>query len=455
MPELTHSAIKQKGENIKMTENKKSPKKSLSTKVQLILLLVCPILMIAICSVLVWFYAAVAVDTESFSLPQEKVLPKTQISSQEEALSLFTQIIKNAFESGEVSVSLQNNVSLSEFNISGMNEAQNSFVNLFAQDLSGSMAEIFAAEEITYGEKAELISLEVTDKADEITFETDGENELYKIELLYDLPEENIADGFFTDEDSEVFSLVEERLSELVNIEAEEKTLDYIKLYAEIDYTSDKLCSMKVSRSYSVSSDVDFAGDLENLGSGSVDFNVLFERNYTVDYAGIEIEQKKIVLSPNGYDNLSVLAGVDKNAAADEYSLKFTSSDESIVTVDENGVVEAVNVSETPAIITAELKYLGNIYTDKTEVFVVVEAESVSLDKRSLDLKVGESGTLTASVKPKKATIKEVEWYSLDEAVAKVNENGNVTAVGAGETKIVAVSVNGEHAVSCTVKVTQ
>ena len=455
MQELMHSARKQKGEKKKMTENKKSSKRLSGTKMQIILLLVCPVLMIAVCSVLIWFYASVAVDGESFSLPREKVLPKTQVSAQrEDILSFFTQVLENAFESGEVHISQQNNVSVSEIS-SDMTEAQNSFFKFVVENLSGEMAAMFSSDEITYGNKAELFSLGVIDKADEFVFETDEENKLYKIELLYNLPKEDSADGFFADEDIEVFSLVEEQLGSLGSIEPKIRSLNFVKVYGEIDFTSDKLRSMKISRSYSVCSDVEFAGDLEALGSVDTYFNVLFERNYTVDYAGIEIEQDEIILTANGYDNLSVIAGVDKNASADDFSLVFTSSDESIATVDENGVVEAVNISETPAIITAELKYLGNTYKDETKVFVVVEAESVSLSKRSLEIKAGETHTLTATVKPKKATIKDVDWYSLDEAVATVDENGVVTAVSAGETKIVAVSVNGGHTVSCTVTVTQ
>ena len=438
-----------------MAENKKSPEKRLGTKMQIILLLVCPVLMIAICSVLIWFYAAVAVDDESFSVPEEKIPPKTQISSQEEMLSLFSKVLKDAFESGEISVSQQNNISEFEIHTTGMNKAQESLVGLFAEGLSGEMTAMFSSDVVVYGEKAELISPDVTHKADELTFETDEENKLYKIELLYDLPEGDIADGFFADEDSNVFARVKEQLSSVCSIDAEERTLNYIRVYAEIDYTSEKLCSMKISRSYSLGADVEFSGDLETLGKSDTSLNVLFEKNYTVEYAGIEIAQDEIILTANGYDNLSVIAGVDENASAEDFSLVFTSSDENIATVDENGVVEAVNVSETPAIITAELKYLGNTYTDEVEVFVVVETERVSLDKRSIEMKSGESSVLTATVKPKNATIKDVQWYSLDTAVATVDENGVVTAVAEGETKIVAVSVNGSHTVSCNVKVTQ
>lgn len=64
--------------------------------------------------------------------------------------------------------------------------------------------------------------------------------------------------------------------------------------------------------------------------------------------------------------------------------------------------MEAVSVSETPVTVTAELKYLGKTYKDEVRVFVVHEAESVSLDKRKLEIKAGESTALSATVKPKR-----------------------------------------------------
>ena len=449
-----HSESKQREEKKKMAENKKSSKKLSGTKLQIILLIVCPVLMIAVCSVLVWFYATIAVDEESFSLPKAQALPTTQLSTQQDAAAYFTDVLRNACESGEVSISLQNKVSVSDI-APDMNDAANSLLKFAVEGLTGDMAAMFAADKIAYGEKAELISSDVADKASEITFEEDEENKLHKIELLYTLPDKNIADGFFADEDSEVFSLVEEQLKSICDIKSNEKILEHIKIYAEIDFTSDKLQFMKISRLYSVGADVEFIGDLSVLGTTHTDMCVLLEREYSVSFAGIEIQQDEIILNSNGYDNLSVLAGVDENAGADEFSLSFTSSDEAVVTVDEKGVVEAVSVSEAPAIITAELNYLGKTYKDEVKVFVVVEAESVSLDKRSLEMKAGESFTLTATVKPKKATIKDVQWYSLDESVATVDENGFVTAIAAGETKIVAVSVSGAKTVSCTLKVTQ
>ena len=67
----------------------------------------------------------------------------------------------------------------------------------------------------------------------------------------------------------------------------------------------------------------------------------------------------------------------------------------------------------------------------------VIPAESVTLDKNTLTLKPGETGTLTAAVTPENTSDKPVVWASSDETVATV-ENGTVTAWKPGTATITA-----------------
>ena len=57
---------------------------------------------------------------------------------------------------------------------------------------------------------------------------------------------------------------------------------------------------------------------------------------------------------------------------------------------------------------------------------------SITLDKTSLSLQIGEEETLKATVKPDNATDKSVTWSSSNTSVATVDNNGKVTAVAAG-----------------------
>ena len=101
-------------------------------------------------------------------------------------------------------------------------------------------------------------------------------------------------------------------------------------------------------------------------------------------------------------------------------------------------------------------EYVTNVYAlDKydnvtnKEIKIKVLEPTVELDKTSLNMTVGDTATLTATVKGKDQT---VEWTSSDESVAKV-ENGSVTAIKAGNAKITA-KANGVET-SCEITVTE
>ena len=81
----------------------------------------------------------------------------------------------------------------------------------------------------------------------------------------------------------------------------------------------------------------------------------------------------------------------------------------------------------------------------------VVAVSSVSLDKTSVSLNVGESVTLAATVKPDNASDKTVTWSSSKTSVATVDANGKVTAVAEGNATITAKA--GDKTATCTVTV--
>lgn len=77
---------------------------------------------------------------------------------------------------------------------------------------------------------------------------------------------------------------------------------------------------------------------------------------------------------------------------------------------------------------------------------------SISLDKSSMDLTVGNSQQLTATTTPASVG---VTWSSSNPAIATVDNNGNVTAIGEGQTVITATINDGSNiSASCTVNVT-
>lgn len=102
----------------------------------------------------------------------------------------------------------------------------------------------------------------------------------------------------------------------------------------------------------------------------------------------------------------------------------------------------------------ATLSALGPVaLIDVKEATGGTEVTSVTLNKATLNLEVGKTGKLSATVLPDSATDKSITWSSSKTDVASVSSSGTVTAKKAGTAVITATAVNGKNA-SCTVTVT-
>lgn len=82
-----------------------------------------------------------------------------------------------------------------------------------------------------------------------------------------------------------------------------------------------------------------------------------------------------------------------------------------------------------------------------------VAVTGVTLDRNTLELTVGETWTLTASVAPETATDKETLWHSADERIAVVDGEGTITAISDGETSIAVSTKDGGFEDLCAVTV--
>jgi uncharacterized protein YjdB len=151
----------------------------------------------------------------------------------------------------------------------------------------------------------------------------------------------------------------------------------------------------------------------------------------------------KTVLSLTVGESATLSATVKPDNATDK-NVVWTSSDNSVATVS-NGKVTAVKAG------TATVKATCGGKTAECAVTVTVPTGSITLDKTVLSLAVGESATLTATVKPDNATDKNVVWTSSDNTVVTVSD-GKVTAVKAG-TATVKATCGGKTA-ECVVTVT-
>ena len=120
--------------------------------------------------------------------------------------------------------------------------------------------------------------------------------------------------------------------------------------------------------------------------------------------------------------------------AASKLTVEWTSSDESVATVDATGMVVAVSAGE--ADITASV--MDSEMSAVCRVTVKVAAKDITVpDNLDVKLNDGNETTVEATVSPADATDVKVSYASTDEAVATVDKDGRVQVLQPGECDIV------------------
>ena len=132
----------------------------------------------------------------------------------------------------------------------------------------------------------------------------------------------------------------------------------------------------------------------------------------------------------------------------DEKTLAWSSTDETVATVDQEGNVTAVSFGECEIVLTAA----GGLRAI-CKVTVNAPVTGMSLNESYVYLEAGETKQLAAVVEPESSAGRvKINWSSSDEYVAAVDENGLVTAAAAG-TAVITASVGDAFSAYCEVEV--
>lgn len=170
----------------------------------------------------------------------------------------------------------------------------------------------------------------------------------------------------------------------------------------------------------------------------------------SVSVIGVELD--KTNLSLNVGETETIIASVNPTEAQNK-AVTWKSSNESVVTVDNNGVITGVNVGTAVITITTDD---GNFTADcsVTVTKSIMAVTGISLDKNNTIINVGRTEDLVATVTPDNATNQKIIWSSNNEEIAIVDETGRVTGINEGKTTITVTTDEGEYSAYCTVEVT-
>ena len=129
----------------------------------------------------------------------------------------------------------------------------------------------------------------------------------------------------------------------------------------------------------------------------------------------------------------SQLTAIISPSNASDRKVIWGSSNVKVVTVTETGLVKGI--AEGSATITATAGGKQNTCA-VTVTKAAIKAESISLDRNSLELEVEEVYTLIATVFPENASDRAVIWSSDNPSTAHVSDDGTVKGVTEGKTTI-------------------
>lgn len=175
-----------------------------------------------------------------------------------------------------------------------------------------------------------------------------------------------------------------------------------------------------------------------------------------------EVEIPKVMVSGITLNNSTLSLTTGQNftlqamlspSNATNKEVTWESSDAGVAAVSKDGVVTAKKAGKATIVAKAadeSGKYASCVVTVTEEK---KEVTGVTLNKSSLNLGVGGSEVLSATVLPADATNKQVTWLSSTPSVATVSQSGVVTGVKEGTTQISVITAEGSKTAICSVTV--
>ncbi len=163
----------------------------------------------------------------------------------------------------------------------------------------------------------------------------------------------------------------------------------------------------------------------------------------TISATGVELNETKVSLHVNSTAQLMAKL---KPTNATNQKVAWSSSDDTVASVDENGKVTAKDVGTATITVTTD----DGSHTAECEV-TVTGVTGITLNESSITLRVGEDFQLEATEEIRTKARSAAQWSSSDEKIATVDGSGKVTAVAVGKARIT-VRMSGYMAV-CEVRV--
>ena len=206
---------------------------------------------------------------------------------------------------------------------------------------------------------------------------------------------------------------------------------------------------------------VDSSGNVKAISPGSAIITARSSDGGYTDTAIIEVvnydnlvEEKTLSFASSSY-SIGVNQTVTLNpiitpSNATFKAVEFQSSNASIATVDENGVVRGI--APGTATITATTKRNG-IKASVSVTVRTIASTSVSLNSTKVSIDRGDTFSLIATVNPSNATNQTVTFKSDNPSIATIDSNGIITGISSGTATITVTPNGGGTSSTCLVTI--
>ena len=192
----------------------------------------------------------------------------------------------------------------------------------------------------------------------------------------------------------------------------------------------------------------DSMGSPRYFGAGIVNVVGLVPTGVRVPVSGVTLSSSSVSLAVSSTERITATV---RPSNATNPSVLWSSDNDAVATV-QDGLITAIGPGN--AVISARTEdgnFLGRC--DVVVTLANISVTGVSLNKNSLLLPAGGTERLVASVLPASASNQSVIWETSDQSVARVSQNGDVTAISAGNAVITVRTADGNFIDECTVDV--
>lgn len=355
-------------------QTEKNTKNALSMKAKIAMLICIPLIVIVICSAVIVVTVHKMEDTPDSTKPQPAAQPvMTAPQSDKDASVQANELLSSILNTTDAQTVCSTSVSVDIVN-SNLSESGKHLLDFAAEKMGGAIAAGFYNDEkysSAYGSANKLTDGILPAKNAKVAFtkEEDGT-------FSYLFPTAEGFDGLFAPSDETMAGCVAEKIKEYFSADEcyakVNKDATWVSLTA--DPMTGKLDSVAKVRTFTA--EISFR--INDGETTKITAQITVTGTIDVSFAGIEIEQDIIEIHKNGYEELAVKANVDENASQEDFSVSFVSSDPSVCTVSDNGMIEAVSVSDSPVTVTVTLVYLGKTYTDSCLVYVTESGNTLT-----------------------------------------------------------------------------